>query len=247
MSSADFDTVAWNSGPAIDLYPILRNKDRNETGETSGTIGSTENLSLIISAPVLISEAEKYVASRLPSLSEGEVEAIAVWKPNAFKKHTINVATIIPGSDIPASNRLEAIEQAVIAKAGLKAGERAANIKILSETPKYVSLVETSEHKETLYYIIGNGIDANAVLNGETEGFISRAAAKAELKNVLSRSRSTRFHLPIAEEFEVVGITRVAKAKTELSKLAVRAKLDVVNVDANRPRDGWLFYGVGVL
>lgn len=247
MILADFDTVVWGNGEVADVYKKLRDKDRQVNGEYSGTIGSTENLGLVISVPNVMADAEKHAVDRQMVLNEGEVEAIAVWKPNAFKKHVVNVGVIIPGSDIPEFNRLESIEKALIAKAGLQPGERAINIKILSETPKYVSTMVPAEYKRTSYHIIGNGIDANAILQYPNEGFVTRTEAKAKLKNILSRSRATKFNLPVTENFEIIGITRVVKAKAQLSQLAVRAKLDVVTVDPNRPRDGWLFYGIGIL
>lgn len=247
MILADFDTVVWGTGSVTDTYTKIRDNDRKENGEFSGTIGSTQNLGAVISAPHLMSDAEKHAVSRQMVLTEGEVEAIAVWKPNAFKKHVVNVGVVIPGSDIPGTNRLEIIEKALLEKAGLKPGERAINIKILSETPKYVSTMVPAEHNKTSYHIIGNGIDANAILKYSNKGFDTRTEAKAELKNILSRSRATKFNLPVTESFEIIGITRIVKAKAELSQLAVRAKLDVVTVNPDRPRDGWLFYGIGVL
>lgn len=247
MILADFDNVVWTTDTAANAYKKLRDGDRKVNGEFSGTIGSTDSLGLVISAPILISNAERHAVDRQMVLNEGEVEAIAVWKPNAFKKHVVNVGVIIPGSDIPAINRFEAVEKALIAKAGLKDGERAINIKILSETPKYVSTVMPSEEKKTLYYIIGNAVDTINAVNGTARGFETRTEARAELKKVLSRSRSTKFNIPTVEDFEIIGVARVAKAKAELSQLAVRAKLDIVTVDPNRPSDGWLFYGIGVL
>lgn len=247
MSSVDFDAIVWSTQNSTDAYKKLYDQDRRDNGAATVGIGSTDGLFHTINSPVLISEAEKLIPIQLELMEKGEAAAIGIWKPNAFKKHTVNIAVLIPGNEIPASNRFEAIENAIIAKAGLKDGEQATNIKIISETPKYVSTLAPATEKKTEYHIIGNGISANDVLRGATRGFATRTAAKAELKKILNRSRPTKFNLPVLESFEIIGITRVCTAKAELSKLAVRAKMDIVSVDATRPRDGWIFYGYGTM
>lgn len=239
MSSADFDLISWSTKSAADLYANFHNAENSSNAVISGT----NNLIHVIENPMLVTEAERYIAKRLESMKEGEVEAIALWKPNAFKKHTINVAVMIPGEEIPATGRFETIEKFIVEKACLKEGERATNIKIISETPKYVSTVLPVAEKKTMYYIIGGGVSANDVLRGVVQGYGTRMEARTALKKILSRSRSTKINLTVSEDFEIIGITRVSTAKAQLSKLAVRAKLDIVTVDPSRPRDGWIFYG----
>lgn len=243
MSKADFDIIEWSKDTATDAYNRLYKLDRKKNFSNGISIGVTYGLTHINGKPMLMPDTDKYITQRLQNMVPGQVEAIAIWRPHAFKKHTLTVTTLIDGETLPETGQLEVIEKALLEKANLGENEKATNIRIISETPKYTASVIPFGGSKTLYHIIGNGISANDVLNGLTTGYETRTEAKAELKKIMSRSRSTKFNLPLTEEFEIIGFNRVATAKAKLSKLAVRAKMEVFIVDENRPHDGWIFYG----
>lgn len=238
--------TVWEKDTAGRIYTRERAADLDENGYYGGGIGTTDGLCQTYSKPVTLREASKKAITRTNDhLRKGEVEAIAVWKNESLKTRVAKVAVIISGEDVAKLGRWEAIEVAIEAKAPLKAGEQVSNYSVTSETSKYSSSVETVTGSKIKYYIIGNGINMSRAL--QTAGFDTRTEARAALKTHLARTHDGTFGLPSEENFEIIGVTKVAEAKSELSKLVVRAEVTIASIDPNKPYDGWHFYGVGAM